>query len=328
MSLRLGSIGLGWWGNVLAASAKQTGSAEVVACFAPPPEERAAFVEKHGCAEVTSLEALLGDPDIDGLIIATPHSTHADLIVQAARAGKHVYIEKPLALTVADVDRAAAACEEAGVVLQVGHNRRRLPANRTIKRMMDAGEMGQVLFLEATHNFPVLFFGELGWRGDPNELPAGGMTNLGIHQVDSFHYLAGPVARVSASSKRLFGTGGLDDTTTINFEFEAGPLGHLFTSLACGPVIDLTVHGTEASAFNIDDGAKLFMSKRGSSDRVEVELEELDTVVDELAEFTASVRGETTPQTGAPEGREVVAVLQAIVASIDRDGPVEVDEFR
>jgi predicted dehydrogenase len=328
MNVRLGSIGLGWWGNTLANSATKTGRAEVVTCFAPPAQERALFVEKHGCAEVSELDDLLSDPDIEGVLIATPHSTHADLIVQAAEAGKHVYTEKPLALTVAEADRAMAACEAAGVVLQVGHNRRRLPANRAIKAMMDRGELGQILFFEATHSFPVLFMGALGWRNNPAELPAGGMTNLGIHQVDSFHYLTGRVAQVSAFSKRLFSTGEIDDTTSINFEFESGALGHLLTSTASGPVIDLTVHGTEGSAFNVDDGARLLLGRRGSPERVEVELAELDTVVDELTEFAAAVRGETVSETGGAEGREVVAVLEAIVASIEQDRSVDVDEFR
>src|SRR5665811_696052 len=169
MNVRLGSIGLGWWGNELASAATRTGTAEVVACFAPPARERALFVEKHGCAEATELDDLLSDPEIDGVLIATPHSTHADLIVQAAQAGKHVYVEKPLTLTVVDADRAIAACKAAGVVLQVGHNRRRSPANRTIKTMIDRGDLGQVLFFEATHSFPILFMGALGWRANPAE---------------------------------------------------------------------------------------------------------------------------------------------------------------
>lgn len=328
MTVRLGSIGLGWWGNELAAAATRTGKAKVVTCFAPPAEERAAFVEKHGCAEVERLDDLLSDPEIDGVLIATPHSTHADLIVQAAQAGKHVYTEKPFTLTVAEADRAIDACRTAGTVLQVGHNRRRLPANRIIKAMMDRGELGQILFFEANHSFPVIFKEVLGWRANPKELPAGGMTNLGIHQIDSFHYLTGPVTRVSAFSKRVFSTADIDDTTSINLEFASGALGHLLTSTACGPVIDLTVLGTEGSAFNINDGERLLLARRGSPERVEAELETLDTVADELAEFAAAIRGQTAPEVGGAEGREVIAVLEATVASIERNEPVEVDEFR
>jgi len=328
MTVRLGSIGLGWWGNELAAAATRTGKAQVVTCFAPPAAERAAFVERHGCAEVSNLDDLLSDPEIDGVIIATPHSTHADLIVQAAEAGKHVYTEKPFTLTVAEADRAIAACVKAGTVLQVGHNRRRLPANRAIKAMIDGGELGHILFFEANHSFPVIFKERLGWRSNPRELPAGGMTNLGIHQVDSFHYLTGPVARVSAFSKRVFSTAEIDDTTTINLEFASGALGHLVTSTATGPVIDLTVLGTEGAAFNINDGEKLLTARRGSPDRVEVALEPLDTVVDELAEFAGAIQGEAVTEVGGAEGREVIVVLEATVASIERGQPVEVDEFR
>ena len=144
----------------------------------------------------------------------------------------------------------------------------------------------------------------------------------------SFHFLTGPVAQVSAFSKRLFATGEIDDTTTINFEFESGALGHLLTSTASGPVIDLSVHGTEGSAFNIDDGARLLLARRGTADRIEHQLERLDTVVDELGEFAAAIRGEAVPETGGAEGREVIAVLEAIVASIKRNQPVDVDEFR
>lgn len=328
MTVRLGSIGLGWWGNELAAAATRTGKAQVATCFAPPAAERAAFVERHGCAEVDNLDDLLSDPEIDGVIIATPHSTHADLIVQAAEAGKHVYTEKPFTLTVAEADRAIAACAAAGTVLQVGHNRRRLPANRAIKAMIDSGELGHILFFEANHSFPVIFKEVLGWRSNPKELPAGGMTNLGIHQVDSFHYLTGPVARVSVFSKRVYSTADIDDTTTINLEFESGALGHLLTSTATGPVIDLTVLGTEGSAFNINDGERLLVARRGSPDRVEVALEPLDTVVDELAEFAGAIQGEAVAEVGGAEGREVIAVLEATVASIERRQPVEVDEFR
>ena len=185
-----------------------------------------------------------------------------------------------------------------------------------------------MLFFEANHSFPVIFKEVLGWRSNPKELPAGGMTNLGIHQVDSFHYLTGPIATVSAFSKRVFSTAEIDDTTTINFEFESGALGHLVTLTASGPVIDLNIHGTEGSAFNVNDGERLLLARRGSPQRVEVELERLDTVVDELAEYAAAIRGETVPEVGGADAREVIAVLEATVASIERNQSVEVDEFR
>lgn len=151
-NVRLGIVGLGWFGGVLTDSAARSGVAEVVSCFARSPDARAAFAEAHGCRAADSVDALLADDELDGVILATPHSTHADLVEQVAAAGKHVFVEKPLTLTVADARRAIAATEGAGVVLQVGQNRRRQPANRRIKEMIDGGELGTVLQLENFHS--------------------------------------------------------------------------------------------------------------------------------------------------------------------------------
>ena len=133
--VRLASVGLGWWGNVLADGAVARG-AEIAACFARTPESREEFARKQGCEAAPSYEAVLDDPAIDGVILAIPHSTHADYVVTAAAAGKHVFVEKPFTLTVADAKRAIAAMEEAGKVLLVGHNRRRLPAIRRLKELI------------------------------------------------------------------------------------------------------------------------------------------------------------------------------------------------
>lgn len=321
--VKLASIGLGWWGGELATAAASVG-AEVVSCFARSPETREAFAAEHGCAPAESLESVLAS-DVDGIMVATPHSTHGELIVLAANAGKHVFVDKPMTLTVADGAKAIAAAEAAGVVLQVGHNKRRLPANRRIRAMIDAGELGSVQHFEATHAVPMLFKPNLpAWRQRAAELPAGGMTPLGVHQVDTIHYLGGPITKVAAFSKRLMPTGELEDTTTINFELASGATAHLFTSVSTGPVVDLAVHGTEGSAWNIADGGQMQFQRRGAPPRSDVAVEQLDTVADEIAEFAAAIRGEATPETGGAEGLAVVAVLEAIVEAAATGGVVEV----
>src|SRR5262245_12625306 len=144
-TVRLGVIGLGWFGGVLTESARTTGAAEVIACFARSEDARRAFSEQHGVRVVADIDEMLGDAEIDGVLIVTPHSTHTELALRAAEAGKHLFVEKPLALTVADTKRIAEAADRAGVIVQVGHNRRRQPANRRIKEMIDGGEIGAVL---------------------------------------------------------------------------------------------------------------------------------------------------------------------------------------
>ena len=327
--VRLGLVGTGWFGGVLAESAKATGVADVVACYARSEEARTSFAEKHGCLAVGDVDQMLGDPSIEGVLLATPHTTHADLAVRAADAGKHVFVEKPLALTVAETRRAAEAADRAGVVLQAGHNRRRQPANRRIKAMIDAGELGTVLHLEGMHTAAGGHKPDLPpWRRNPVECPFGGMTALGVHTVDTFHYFVGPAKRVTAFSTRLRGFNDLDEATTVLLEYEAGPLASIGTTYFAPPVVSLSVYGSDAVAWNEEDGKRLFTQARADPVRSEQDVESLDTIVDELAEFARGIRGETEPETGIREGIEVAAVLEGIGRSLDSGCSVALEALR
>jgi predicted dehydrogenase len=320
--VRLGVVGLGWWGGALATAARTSGLAEVTACFARTKETREAFGDAHGATPCSSYRELL-DTDIDGVLIATPHSTHGEVMRLAATAGKHIFVDKPFTLTVDDGERAIAAAEAAGVVLQVGHNQRRSPAMRHARELIDGGRLGLVQHFAAIHTIPVLFRELPPWRQRAAEIPAGAMTPLGIHQLDNFHYLGGPISRVSAFSKRLIDTPGeLDDTTVINFEFASGATGSLFTSMISGPVTDVSVHGSEGSVWLRRDRPGVETQRRGELERMSVDLPELDTVADELAEFARAIRGGVKPETGGAEGLETVRVLEAIVASAAAHGAV------
>jgi len=328
-NVRLGVVGLGWWGGVLTEAAHASGLADVVACFARSEEARAAFAERHGCGAVADLDAMLDDDGVEGVLLATPHSTHSDLIERAAAAGKHVFVEKPLALTIADAKRAAEAADRAGVVLQVGHNRRRQPANRRIKAMIDAGELGAVLQLEGMHSGPGGFKPDLPeWRRDPRECPFGGMTGLGVHTVDTFHYFVGPAKRVTAFTTRTQGFLALDEATTVTIEYERGPIASVSTSYFVPLAIRLGVFGSEANAWNEQDGTQLFTQARTEPARTQREIETIDTVVDEVGEFARCIREGGRPETGAPEGMEVAAVLEAIARSVSSGCAVDVAGLR
>jgi predicted dehydrogenase len=329
LDVGLGLVGLGWWGGVLAESVGRSGSARIVSCFARSEDARASFADRFGCRAAPSLEALLDDRDLVGVLLATPHSTHVGLIEAAAAAGKHVFVEKPLALTVAEANRAAAAAERAGVVLQVGHNRRRQPANRRIKAMIDAGDLGTVFQLEGTHSMPSGFKPNLpAWRSDPDECPFGGMTGLGVHTIDTFHYFMGPARRLTAFSARIEGFLALDTATTVVLEYGGGVLGSVSTSYFASPTIKLGVLGSEASAWNEEDGARLFTQLRTEPSRTERDVEAIDTLVDELEEFARCIRGEAEPETGAMAGVEVALVLEGMRRSVDSGCAVELDPAR
>ena len=328
-NVRLGVVGLGWFGGVLTESARATGLADVVSCFARSEAARQAFAQTHACRPAASLDAMLADPEVEGVLVVTPHSTHAKIVEEVASAGKHVFVEKPLTLTVAEARGAIDATERAGVTLQVGHNRRRQPANRRIKAMLDAGDLGTVMQLEGIHTAPGALSPDLAsWRTDPAECPAGGMTALGVHEVDTFHYLAGPAARVAAFSKRLAKLTDLDEATTVMIEFESGPLAYLGTTYFAPTVVTVAAYGTDAIVWNEQDGAKLFVQRRGEAARSEEAVDTVDTTVDELAEFARCIREGTRPETGGPEGLEVAAVLEAAIESVASGRAVELSDVR
>jgi predicted dehydrogenase len=328
-TVRLGVIGLGWFGGVLAESARSAGVADVVACYARTEETRVAFAEKHGARAVGDLDEMLADPNVDGVLVATPHSTHADIAVRAAEAGKHVFVEKPLTLTVADTERVAEAAARAGVVVQVGHNRRRQPANRRIKQMIDAEEFGTILQLDGMHTAPGGHKPDLpAWRRDPAECPYGGMAALGVHTVDTFHYFIGPARKVTSFSTRIKGFNDLDEATSVLVEYESGPIASINTTYFAPPAVSLSVFGSDAAAWNEEDGKRLFTQSRSDPLRTEQEVETIDTLLDEIAEFARGIRGEGVPETGIAEAAEVAAVLEAIGRSLETGCSVDVSELR
>jgi predicted dehydrogenase len=261
---------------------------------------------------------VLADPEVEAVLVTTPHSAHAAQVVAAAAAGKHVFVDKPFTLTVADARRATEACRRAGVVLAVGHQRRRQAASRALKRLVDDGTIGVPAQIEGNFSVDGGFALKPGaWRSSRAETPGGAMTNLGIHHVDTYRYLLGPIDRVLASSRRVaVTTADVDDVTSIVLEFASGALGYLGTSwVHPNRTAYVTLHGTEAQAWSEDDGARLFIARRGEAQRTEVALAPVDAVVDELEEFARCVREGRAPEVGGEEGTANIAVLEAIVES-------------
>ena len=322
---RLGLVGLGWWGGELAAAAQRAGTAEVVACHARTPTAREEFAERIGCRAAGSLQELLAADDVDGLILATPHSIHADQICEAAAAGKHVLVEKPFTLTAEEGRRAVAAADDSGIALMVGYQRRRQAANRRIRQMIDLGELGTPLMASSvfnvSHGYPAT------WRANRSETPLGGMTGLGVHMIDTYHYLMGPIARVSAFSNRVLADQPLDHATGLMFDFESGAVGTLLTSHFVAGAVEVTVNGTAATAINLRDGASLLMQKKGESMPTEQDIALNDPLAEQVGEFAEAIRGDAEIETDGRVGLAVTEVLEAAVASADRGRPVEVAEF-
>ena len=227
-------VGLGRWGQNLVSSIQGKSDKIRIAAGATRTVSKAAeFAKKQGFPLYDSYQRALADPKVDAIIVATPHSQRVEIITAAANAGKHVFTEKPLALNQRDASACINACAEHNVTLAVGYNWRFQPALQEIRRMLDDGRLGKLLHIEGNFCGPSVYrFGADHWRLNPEEGPAGGMTGRGVHVVDAMLYLAGKIDTVHAQSSRRVLDYGIDDTTSMLFQFKTGATGYLGTVIA------------------------------------------------------------------------------------------------
>lgn len=241
-------IGLGWWGQTLVEAVAE-GSDDirfVAATTASLSDGARAFASQHGLDLRGNYEEILDDSDIDAVVLATPHSMHSPQTIAAARVGKHVFVEKPFALTAADARAAVEAVEEAGVALGVGYNRRFHPEMSNLRKRIDSGDLGTVLHVEATMTFPnALFLTPDAWRADRSETPCGGLTPMGVHAIDGMIDLCGEIDTVYCQSFRRAVSVDADDTTSILFRMKEGMSGYLATMTATGGGFNFQVYGSK-----------------------------------------------------------------------------------
>jgi predicted dehydrogenase len=312
--LRVGIVGLGLWGQRLVASCDGSSLLRFTAAVTRTPERAAEFARSRDLPLGADFTRLLADPEIDAVVLATPHSQHAQQMIAAAAAGKHIFVEKPFTLDKQGAEAAVAAARDARVVLALGHNRRFLPAIRELKRLIDDGALGEILHAEGNISAPAGYrFRPGGWRATAAESPAGGMTGLGIHVVDALIHLAGDIAQVTAQSFRRVLTIDIDDTTAMLFRFKSGASGGLVTIAATAPIWRLQIFGSKGWA-----------EMRGAT-RLEVNLIDgtpsatdypvIDKERAELEAFARAIAGEASYPITPAEAIHGVAVLEAIVRS-------------
>jgi len=220
--LNIAVIGLGWWGRVIVPLAKSSAKLRVVAVADPDPAA-AEFARQQAVPLAKNYEDVLGNTEVQGVVLCTPHTLHTDQIVRAANAGKHVFCEKPLSLSRKEVNRAVEACNQNNVKLAVGHEKRFEPPIQELMRMVKAGELGTPLQIEA--NFVQDKFLSLppdNWRLSAKEAPAGPMTATGIHLLDLSVGVMGPAERVLASVRTLGSELKNGDTLGILVNFRSG----------------------------------------------------------------------------------------------------------
>ncbi len=321
-------IGMGWWSDVLADAIKRSDKLRIAACFTRSENKRQAFAAKYGCKAAPSYEAILEDRGIDAIINTTPNNVHLETTRAAAAAGKHTFLDKPIATTIADARAITAACRKAGVVLGLGYQRRKESQFRWVRKQIDDGVFGKMVNAEANISRDRLGKFEAGsWRYTAEGMPGGVMLQIGIHYADVLEYLMGPVKSVMGSVAQLVLPGENPDIASLILEHQNGARSTLNACYASASEYYLmNIYGKEATAYyDLHQGLRFL--KRGTDRTDPVPYEKNDTIVEELEEFAAAVRGEGQPEMDGEKSTASLAVLLAGVKSAREGRRVEVAEI-
>lgn len=316
--IQLGLVGLGWWGERLLDAAAGSGLLRFVHAVSPRPEVRAALAAKHGLRLSPDIATMLRDNAVQAVVLATPHSTHRAQIEQVARAGKPVFCEKPLTLTRADAVAAVHACEEHDVLLALGHNRRFLPALAELRQTIASGVLGRLLHVEghvSNQNSGVNF---APWRHDGDESPAGGLTGTGIHMLDCFVNLLGPLASVTTQLVTWKPAPGALDSLSVLLTFRNGMSGTLAMVRATPTVWRLHIFGTAANIENHDETELVL--RQGGQPAERRSLPVVDSLRLELDAFANAVAGRAPYPIPTGQMIDTVAAFEAITNSVAAGG--------
>lgn len=322
-TVRVGVAGLGYWGPNLARNLAEIPGCEVGWLCDASEAARERLARAHPQARMTArLEDVLDDPSLDAVVLATPVASHAELAVQVVQAGKHCFVEKPLATTVADAQRAVDAAARAGRTLMVGHLLEYHPAVHLLKRLLDDGELGDLYYVYGNR----LNLGKL--RADENAL-----WSLGAHDVSVVLALIGEEPSECLAHGRSYVREGIEDVVFCYLRFPSGVIAHLHLSwLDPHKERRLTIVGSRRMA-TFDDmriEGKLTVYDKGvdqearswgeyitrSGDIFSPHVANVEPLRLECEHFIECIRTGATPRSDGHSGVRVVSVLERLQRSL------------
>jgi predicted dehydrogenase len=316
-------VGLGRWGRNLAEASLDHPRLTIVRAVEPDIAGAEEFCRSHRLQLTDSLDGVLADDAIAAVRLAPPHSLHPAQVIACAAARKQVFCEKPLALRRADAAEMFAACRQAGVVLAVGHNRRFWPSMRALRDIVASGELGTILHVEGHNSNENSQAITAGWRLSPAESPGGGLTGAGLHVLDAFVSMFGPVRSVYARlHSREPGPPPLD-TAVVTLDFVNGITGTLATVRATPSYWRVHVFGTRGSAEVLDE---ITLVRRISGCRPErTSFEAIDVLRAELDAFIDGIEGKHPFPVSEAEVLTTLSAFEAALSSMSSGRPEACD---
>ncbi|MDF8357645.1 Gfo/Idh/MocA family protein [Ensifer adhaerens] len=325
--VHIAAIGLGWWGRKIVAALDGEEATVKVVCGVDPDPSAAVFCEGR-FPMLESYEAALARDDVEAVVLATPHALHEKQIELAVDAGKHVFCEKPLAMTKKGAERAVRLCRDAGLVLGMGHERRFEPPVADMLVAAQEGRLGRIVQVEANFSHDkFLSLAASNWRLNAEQAPAAGMTATGIHLTDLAVRLMGPARDVRVACENLASEFPQGDTLSAHIRFENGGTAYVSASLATPFVSRFAVFGTKGwmdirDKAHVESPSGWVVTSSSAGQAITVsEVGPAEPVRDNLVAFARAIRGQSYAITGE-EMIDNIALLEAIIRAA-RTGQVE-----
>jgi len=318
--IKAASIGLGWWSDELTKSIQgKSRKIRIISCYSKNKKKRINFSKKYKTNYHDSYNSIIKDPNIDAVILTTPHSLHVKHTIQALQNGKHVFVEKPMATKYLDAKKMYLAAKKHNKILSVGHNRRYSSVSDFINNLNRQKKIGKILHIDANYSASgALKYKKKYWRANRKESPGGAVAALGIHMIDLMCYFGGKVKSVQSLVKKFAVKVNMDDTTSALFEFSKNCTGNLTTIFACSYTTTFNVFGTNMNIFSDVDKNKIkIINKNGKIQKLN--LANKDTLFLELQEFADNCKNRKKYKVKNSEAAHNVKVMEAIVKSSKRN---------
>jgi len=319
---------MGWWSDVLADAAGRTPDIEIVKCFTRSEDKRNAFAEKYNCQAMASYGEILADDSIQGIINTTPNPVHLETTRAAAEAGKHVFLDKPIANTISDAKAITQIVKDCGTILSVGYQRRRESHFQWIRDRIAEGKFGKMVQAEANISRDREGkFDLTSWRYTAAGMPGGVMLQIGVHYVDVLETILGQVQSVSGMTSQLVLPGDNPDVAGLLMKHDSGAVSTLSAGYASASEYYLmNIYGKEMTAYyDLHNGLRTL--KRHSDEVVPVPCEKNDAIAEELEEFAACIRDGAKPTVNGQRATESLAVILAGITSAKEGRTVDVAEI-
>jgi predicted dehydrogenase len=334
--VKLAIVGLGRWAKVLTRASAKSEKLKIVAGYSRSAEKREAFQAETGVPAAPTMEAILSDASIEGVILTVPNEQHLSMAALVAQAKKHVYTEKPIASSLVEGLQIAALEKKYGITVTVGHSARLMAGIRKIREAIDAGELGRVAFIEANFsNNRALELTPKTWRWYKDKAPGGPLSQLAIHQFDVLNYLGGEVAEASGMASKLSPVGAeVDDQSMTLLKFADGKIGYVGSCWTSPGIFSVRVFGSKGLMhYEIDfdtwdtpdqlhKKSTLYIQRGidGYAKREELKVPESDMFRAELEMFAESCRTGKANELSAQNGNVAVAMVYAALKSLEQNG--------